>query len=791
MHLLHLLVFLSAPLAASAQVPDAPEAGAGAASAASAARGDAQAPEVARIPVQIVHDKLVVACQLSAAKRIPVNLFIDYEAPVGLLLHNRAAAGIVAENEDGTPNPITVHLPDLNVGVAAREVGDEAPYEEFTKWYSKELGENAVVGTLGARVLSRYHVVFDLHAGFLELSAPRERTTSAPGSAPASDRPAAPPAGTLQLACTLYNDVVWLPVRYGGDGAGKGGALGLATSRYDTLLAREIADELERPAGDIGPVRLDELDLARYVALRPAEVDHVHPDGVFGLTGLNLLRHFRVEIDRVQRLVRWTPTAPARFPTEDLEYFRARAGEDAAALATWLEAHADQRLAGEAAEFLLDLELDRAASAETVQRCLAFVHATRPADLKATGALKSMGRLFERGLAQYVVAAGELGLQHGRADRYPDAVHKIHARLGDVLLAEGQRDRAWKHLLSAAFGLPEDGALNLDLARYYEDEGRPTRAFSRYLQALLSAESGPAALEGLMRVQPLLPEAESFSVDEIEKRIEGKVLGFGVATRFKPEPGEQLTRTSLIELYCNPHDPGELGVALARDGLRDHFTPEQLVQVSYHIAEPELVALCNPLSAYMNTQAGGGFAHRLDGLEELPPRGLARHKEALYEACRAAAQRAVRAGSEHTIEATAEVSAERVRGSVTVRGPDVAGGLLQILLVERCVLYAGKSEVVLQRNVARAALTPWIGGEDFAPVAGVQTIPFERALAEIEAETRAFHAEAARQGAALVPAIGTRIDPRQALVVVILRQRDTGEVLQARRVEPTYVEELR
>ena len=70
------------------------------------------------------------------------------------------------------------------------------------------------------------------------------------------------------------------------------------------------------------------------------------------------------------------------------------------------------------------------------------------------------------------------------ADRYPDAVHQLHAQLGTILLDAGESREAWKHLLSAAFGLPEDGMVNLQLGRFYEQEGRYRRAFSRYVQGI-------------------------------------------------------------------------------------------------------------------------------------------------------------------------------------------------------------------------------------------------------------------------------------------------------------------
>ena len=110
--------------------------------------------------------------------------------------------------------------------------------------------------------------------------------------------------------------------------------------------------------------------------------------------------------------------------------------------------------------------------------------------------LDLMIELANAGWPDFVIAAGELGIESGRKDRYPNAVHEIHSKMGDVLLEKQEGRRAWKHLLSAAFGLPEDGMVNLNLGRYYEQEGRYKRAFSRYVQACIKPESGPAGDRG-------------------------------------------------------------------------------------------------------------------------------------------------------------------------------------------------------------------------------------------------------------------------------------------------------
>ena len=119
-----------------------------------------------RIPVRVVAGKLVVACDVSSpSRRIPVNLFIEYETPCGVQLHNRAAFPLRIETADGRTIPFKIQFPDFAITVPSREHGDEDYLDEFTKYHSVELGENAVVGVIGAEILDDYLVTFDLAAG--------------------------------------------------------------------------------------------------------------------------------------------------------------------------------------------------------------------------------------------------------------------------------------------------------------------------------------------------------------------------------------------------------------------------------------------------------------------------------------------------------------------------------------------------------------------------------------------------------------------------------------------------
>ena len=73
---------------------------------------------MARLPVRIVAGRLVVTCDVSTTeRRLPANLFLDFESPSTLELHNQAANGLKAERQDGSTIPITVHLPGLEFAV--------------------------------------------------------------------------------------------------------------------------------------------------------------------------------------------------------------------------------------------------------------------------------------------------------------------------------------------------------------------------------------------------------------------------------------------------------------------------------------------------------------------------------------------------------------------------------------------------------------------------------------------------------------------------------------------------
>jgi len=760
------------------------------------------------LPVQVVAGRLVVSCDLSTpANRIPANLFIELEGRHGLQLHNRAAFALRAEGADGAPRPITLHFQDFSFTVPKRELGDEDLFEEFTKYHSAAMGENALIGSIGVEVLDDWKVVFDVASGRIELA---PLGTVAGGVTPPTAA-RVEPDGTVVAPVTLLDGMVWLPVRWH---EGQAGGLMLGSALYDTRIAVAAARSVGRPAGDVGPIRIGGVDLHRYVAFRPEPIVQVHPDGVVGITGINLLEHFRVEVDRGLREVRLRETKPAEFPTADLEFFEARAAEDTAAVLTFLDAHgaADPkragRLAHEAACLLLDYQLDDGATGDDIAAAVGWMHRTVQADLGTTRMLDLMKEMADAGEDEVVIAAGHLGIETGRKDRYPNAVHEVHGRLGRTLLDRALRegtpaDPAWRHLLSAAFGLPEDGRINLDLGRFYEHQQRYRRAFSRYIQAVIRPESGPEALEALQRVQPLAlaeegpaadadTEGGAFSVDTIERMIAGKVRSFGAASRFAPTDEHPARRTVLCEFFTNGHlgnetDGGALGGALGYEGLISHFEPAQVVFLAHHLPVPKPDALCSEFSRERGAALGieRPTVMVLDGQQGTAGAGKWRDAEEIYNRARSAILERLALHGDYEIEVQATLRDGRVEGTASVIGPDEDDLVVHVVLAEARVLYPGSSGVVVHRNVVRGSLLPDDGGVLYAPEDMQAEVPFSRTLESLEADQRTQLAALEAEGLGSVPRISLRVDPREARVVAYLCDSESGAVFACAVCTPT------
>ena len=424
---------------------------------------------------------------------------------------------------------------------------------------------------------------------------------------------------------------------------------------------------------------------------------------------------------------------------------------------------------------------------------------TRIEDLRCTESLTTMKTLLEARRPDVAILAGRAGVKSGRNDRYPESIHKLHAKLGELLLDdEDQRRLAWEHLLSAAFGLPNDGMINLNLGRFYESEERHRRAMSRYVQAVVQPESGPMAVKALENLQKKM-SGEPLSVDLVDRLIAGKVYNFGAATRFEADEQTDTNRVVLAELFTNGHFGRRLkegwrsfaiGGAMACEGLLSHFPRERLAVLVHHVEKPEPTALMNPVSERMVSLYGDDrpVYFKINGRLTGPGAERWRKGEQLYEANRQLVIQELAEPSDWTITAEGEVKDGIVSGTVTVKGDADPNLTVEIILAERGVLYPGKAQVVVNRMVVRGALTEKLSGVPFKPEAGEMRIPFKRALADITKTNEAFLSDYEKSGGGACTRLSTKIDPRQVTIVAALRDRFSNEVMQAVQINPKGAE---
>jgi hypothetical protein len=727
--------------------------------------------------VRIVGGRLLARCDASTAKgRIPLHIMIDLEDQAALRLHGQtagpAALDLGSMEVQADFGLVTLHFPGFEITSNQISRGPDRQWDGFTRRHSEELGEVAVAGSIGAAILERYRLTLDLAEGSIYLAPPGDGGVEAPR--PVRDETVVPITVTRRLA--------WLPVRLAD---GRQVSAGLGTRSYDTYVSETVCASLEKPAGDIGTAKLGEVDLAAYVAFRPGELRVETDDAAGFLLGLNILRHFKVEIDRVNRWARLTPTAPPAFPDDDLAFFRAVAEGTPEALETFLDTYPTARLAPECAQTLLEVRMSAGADDEALGKALSWTLSTRPEDLRATIALELARDLVEKKRPEVAAAAARAGIEAGKKDRDPNAVHHLHGLVGEILLDQGEGREAWRHLLSAAFGIPEDGRVNLGLGRFYEEEGRLRRSFSRYLQASITAEGGADAMRGLARVQQALG-GESLDVDEIEHMVEGKIQTYASATKFEATDDNTTNRTVLVEFFTTPHleDVGLAG-ELAFEAALTHFERENAVLLTYHL--PDGTPTASPVAAYHASFYGiaGPGLNVIDGFRTADGAGRMRDREQMMAALREAIGDELLSETGHVMTAEAQLVDGRVKGEIWVSGEANEDLELHVILVERGVLFPGKSKIVIHRMLARGALTSEVSGTAFTPDEGGEMVfAFDRELTEITAEIGAHLAQLEADGSDPIPRVSTRIDPGQVAVVAFLRNRRTTAVQQAAYGDP-------
>ncbi len=733
------------------------------------------------IRFKVVDGRLCARCTLQGPdKSIPATVVVDLGTRVPLVVHSRVARLLAV----GSDAPATLRFGDLvlpDVRVMAREIPD---LEELSNRFAPELDEIPAVAILGMPALSNYAVQLEVEAGVVRLLAAAEGQRIIAGEGQASRSPSTAPSEPTRAVARMEAQ------GYGYWLAGAGPEdfrlrVRFATVGHDTVIDATTADLAGSAGGAIDVLRVAGLNIARFVALRPEDLSSMpepRPDVVLGNS---LLAHFRVTVDLVGNQILFEQLRGPRFPSEEREYFVARAEGDPARIETFIKTHGASRLAGEASEKLLALRLEEdPADAEAIARAVRHRAGQLPENRRSQQLVALADELLGGKRADKLELASDVlkvASESSAADLNGIAAHQIQARLGLVALRRGDSAAARRHLLAAAFGMPRDPLVNLWLGELYEQSGKLTRAWSRYVQAALDRNAPTEAMIGLDRLNSNPTFRAAFTMEDAEQLLEGRVVEYHPAARYNGSGQGRPMR--LVELFTCIDEGSTAGPQLAFNGLREYFEATDVVLLQYHLSSPA----ADPLTSDVSRARGRMYqvttapAACFDGGEPVTDAGGEGDVDKLFAMYRSASRApAAPAGCE--IDGTLALSGTRLVGQLRLSyGAGVSEGepRLHVILCEKNVMAPGASKILVHKWVARAALTPPEG----VPVrrgGSAHLFPIDVSVPEITAELERTLKRLEEELNIKFLLRPTYVDPASCRVVGIVQDAQTRKVLGAR-----------
>ncbi len=725
---------------------------------------------------RIIAGRMYARADLRALeKSVAAHLLVDLGRPGPLDLHQNTAG--LLELESG--QELDIEFGDHTAADIQPDVSRLRFLEYLTMEYARELEEVPVVGILGVGAFRGARLRIDYQKNKLwilprkEITGPENDPEPAPEAEPAPEKPA---AKVYSIPMTVDVDYYRFKVVVDGKrvlDAAPG------TGEADTWISAGMAEHLGHAGGDVESACLGDLDISKYVALRPGD----NPDGFPGqpdmLLGNNLLSHFLVTLDPHHKTLELEEVRAPKFPAEEQACFKALAARDADGLEAFLGKHEKHRLALDAGTALLRIRLEASPLEEaSLNRAVELYAKTTPAKRRSRMVLDLVKRMVTRRPEVYRIirkTALDIALKHARMDEDPSALHKARSEIGGLLLEKGEVREAYRHLLSAAFGLPRDGMINLRLGKLYEKKGMLERAWSRFLQAAITEEGGPGGLEGMKRLADKKGVRTPYDVDEMEKLLEGRVPAYQPASTYAPEDGKRPTRTVLAELFTAVGGRACPGADLAFEGMAVHFAHGEVAVLQHHLMAP----LSSPAALRRAQRLGVRGVPRviLDARVPVarvggPPEKAARE---FRKVIRAVEER-LKSATPWTLDVTGKVDKGKVSVSVTVKGPEVEDFRLRLFLCEKTVMFPGRNKMVLHRYVTRFDMAR--GGIPIPSAAGARTLTRDVSLSQVMDELD-DHLDAVEDRENMeFPLRPTEVAPRQVAVVAILEDGG-GAVKQA------------
>ena len=663
----------------------------------SVASGQAVPAIAATIPFKVINGRLCARCTIGGPSvSIPAHVVIDLGSTASLAVHEKTGKLLgLGGDAKATLTFGGVVLSD----VSAKSTGI-ASLESLNRLYASELSDIPAAAIMGMKALSGYVVEVNVSEGILKLLPPKV------------DEQADVDAGNEELSAVIpyetHDQGLWL------SGQGPDNfplRVRFSTERYDTVIDSLVADMTGAAGGDLEELLVGPVNIAKFVALRPEDLSGTpgRPDVVLGT---NLLQCFRVVIDGSGRTLRLEQVRQPEFPSEEREFFVARANEDSETIERFLETHVQSRLAIEGSRLLLKQRLgEYPHSRERIGKAMDLLVAASPVERRAETMVGLADELLATdGGSGLAADALRKGLESAKEDLNASAGYEIHARLGKLALKQNNLKEARRHLLSAAFGMPKDGTVNLLLGELYEKSGKSMRAWSRYIQAAISEDAPTEALSGLDRLNRDAAFRAEFTMEDAERLLEGRTVEFHPAGRYCQEVAKDASGPiELIELFTCMDNSQTLAAELAFSGLSEYYENTEVSFIAYHLSVPESNPLMCGVSksrqdfygvkgtpvAYFNggagTSSGGDFGQVADVYADYRQKSLA-SKES---------------GASWRIDGQVNIREDDITGRIEVEGSEASNDYrLWVVLCEKAVMVPGANTLLLHKHVARALMSP-------------------------------------------------------------------------------------
>ena len=442
--------------------------------------------------IKLIDRKMVVSLELASRSNSQhLSFFIEPDKDHALSVHPQVIEFMGLQRGESE-----VDLVSVNGGRAPINVNDISVFPDddalrrASEMFSAELSDVILAGSLGRKFLDDYLVEINISEGNIKLYSPDSVGAETDNL-----------GDVIFLGNKDKDGVLSFPYKNNNNEMGAFEVSGDYSTAIATNDSVDIPDSVYlEEAKKYGEKVINVID---YAAIRKVSV--ALPDGNNGSDdvtdevksesslqrlklGVSFIQNFRVVIDYKNYrlgLTKTTSPEPSKI-LEDQKFYRAEAAKSPDHIVEFLEKYPDNEHAEEASKMLLEWRISNQAGEAEMIEAARWVRDTAPKKGRGKYMMDLVERVRNERADDYrlAVAIGEMGLSVVRQDGDPGNLYRLHNLLGETRLQNDDIQGAWRHFLSAAFGMSRSPEINLNLGLVYEKKGRIRRAYSRYRRAL-------------------------------------------------------------------------------------------------------------------------------------------------------------------------------------------------------------------------------------------------------------------------------------------------------------------